>query len=187
MNTTTTSPGTIFTRIDSPLGELLLTSRAGKLTGLYFADQPHARLAPSWIRQDDAPIFLHTTKQLAEYAAGARKTFDLSKIDLAGTTSQLNVWMEILTIPFGKTITYSELAQRTGSPDAVRAVGGAVGRNPISWIVPCHRVMGKNGTLTGYAGGTHRKKALLDFEAARLQGENAVLTLAPSQPVLAGM
>jgi methylated-DNA-[protein]-cysteine S-methyltransferase len=170
----------IYTTIESALGELLLTSRDGKLTGLYFADQSHApRLQPDWVRQDDAPIFAHTAQQLAEYASGKRKTFDLSKLGLAGTPMQVDVWMKILEIPFGKTITYSELAERVGSPDAVRAVGGATGRNPISWIVPCHRVMGKSGALTGYAGGLARKTALLDFES----GKSAVLSVKVEQPL----
>lgn len=158
---------TIYTQIESPLGELLLTSREGKLSGLYFADQPHARIAPDWVRQDDAEIFAQTAQQLGEYASGARKTFNLSRIGLVGTPMQMNVWMEILAIPFGQTITYSELAKRIGAPEAIRAVGGAAGRNPICWIVPCHRVMGKNGALTGYAGGVSRKSALLDFEAGK--------------------
>ena len=173
---------TIYAKIDSALGELLLTSRDGKLTGLYFADQPHARLAPEWVREDGAEIFAFTAQQLAEYASGARKTFDLSRLGAVGTPMQINVWTEILAIPFSKTITYSELAQRVGAPDAVRAVGGATGRSPISWIIPCHRVMGKNGALTGYAGGIARKTALLDFES----GKTAELGLLAAAGQVAG-
>jgi len=165
---------TIYTRIESPLGQLLLTSTEDKLSGLYFADQPHARLNPEWM-EGTAEIFAQTKQQLKEYAAGTRKRFDLT-LSLTGTPAQMKVWQEIATIPFGLTMTYSELAQRIGSPDAVRAVGGATGRNPVSWIIPCHRVMGKNGALTGYAGGVLRKKALLEFEAALAIGVNAALS-----------
>jgi methylated-DNA-[protein]-cysteine S-methyltransferase len=181
----TTTP-TLYTRIASALGEVLLTSRDGKLSGLYFADQPHARLASDWVREDALPVFAQTARELAEYASGARKRFSLTALGLAGTAAQMNVWMEILAIPYGRTISYSDLAQRVGSPEAVRAVGGAAGRNPLCWIVPCHRVVGKNGSLTGYAGGIERKSALLDFEAARLRGEEAILALRePSLPALA--
>jgi methylated-DNA-[protein]-cysteine S-methyltransferase len=169
---------TIYTHIESPLGRLLVTSAEGKLTGLYFADRPHARIAPGWTEQADAEIFVQTKQELEEYALGKRKRFDLAKVSLTGTPAQLKVWEAIAAIPFGLTMTYTELAQKVGTPDAVRAVGGATGRNPVSWIIPCHRVMGKDGALTGYAGGVERKKALLEFEAAKAAGKEAVLALA---------
>ena len=176
---------TIYTHIDSPLGQLLLTSREDKLSGLYFADQPHARIDHAWIRQDDADIFAQTGEQLEEYASGGREDFDLP-LSFSGTPFQISVWNAIAAIPFGQTITYGELAERIGRPakDA-RAVGMATGQNPISWIVPCHRVVGKNGDLTGYAGGLTRKNALLEFEGAKSVGWEAILTHGDRQPALA--
>ncbi|HEV3272916.1 MAG TPA: methylated-DNA--[protein]-cysteine S-methyltransferase [Candidatus Methylacidiphilales bacterium] len=176
---------TLYTRIDSPLGQLLLTSREGNLSGLYFADQPHARIAPGWTRRDDAAIFARTARQLEEYASGERESFDLP-LGLSGTAFQVFVWNAIAAIPFGEKITYGELAQRAGrsSRDA-RAVGTATGQNPVSWIVPCHRVVGKRGDLTGYAGGLARKHALLEFEAAKSAGRDAFLSHGQEQPALA--
>lgn len=176
---------TTHTHIDSPLGQLLLTSREDKLSGLYFADQPHARIAPGWVEQDDADIFAQTAQQIEEYASGARESFDLP-FGLSGTPFQLSVWKAIAAIPFGQTLTYGELAQRVGrSPKDARAVGMATGQNPVSWIIPCHRVVGKNGALTGYAGGVTRKSALLEFEGAKSVGWEAILTHGDRQPALA--
>jgi len=167
---------TTYTHVDSPLGKLFLTSRDGKLSGLCFADRPHAIIVSGWVRQDDAEIFTRTAQQLEEYAAGQRQAFDLSEVGLAGSAFQVSVWLEIAKIPFGQTISYSELAHRSGRPlkDA-RAVGTATGKNPVCWLIPCHRVVGKNGALTGYGGGLPRKKALLDFEAARSSGRDVTL------------
>jgi methylated-DNA-[protein]-cysteine S-methyltransferase len=165
---------TSYASIESPLGTLLLTSRDEKLTGLYFADQRHAWIAPGWIEREDEDIFIQTARQIEEYAAGERTEFDLP-LSLAGTPLQTAVWRAIAAIPFGRTITYGELAQRASSPRAVRAVGTATGANPISWIVPCHRVVGKSGALTGYAGGLPRKRALLEFEAAKSAGHDVQL------------
>lgn len=176
---------TIYAHLESPLGLLLLTSREDKLTGLYFADQAHApRIARDWIEREDADIFIQTRRQIEEYALGERKSFDLP-MGLSGTAFQMRVWREIAAIPFGHTLTYSELAQRVGSPQAVRAVGTATGANPVSWIIPCHRVVGKNGALTGYAGGLSRKKALLEFEAAKSAGKEACLALGAKQHAMA--
>jgi methylated-DNA-[protein]-cysteine S-methyltransferase len=159
---------TAYSFHETSIGELLLLSREGKLTGLYFADQPHApRPGRDWLRQDDAAIFAPTRRQLDEYTKGGRKNFDLPTA-LSGTPFQLQVWREIARIPFGRTISYGELAARIGAPRAVRAVGAAAGRNPLCWIVPCHRVVGKDGRLAGYAGGISRKRLLLDFEAGRI-------------------
>jgi methylated-DNA-[protein]-cysteine S-methyltransferase len=175
---------TTYTYIDSPLGQLLLTSRDGKLSGLYFADQPHARIAPGWLQEDDAAVFAETAQQLEEYASGDRESFDLP-LSLSGTPFQVSVWKAIAAIPFSQTITYSELAQRAGrSPKDARAIGMATGQNPVGWIVPCHRVVGKSGALTGYAGGITRKSALLDFEAARSEGREAILAYGEKQAVL---
>jgi methylated-DNA-[protein]-cysteine S-methyltransferase len=176
---------TLYTRIESPLGQLLLASREKKLSGLYFLDQPHApQIGRDWVRRDDAAIFHQTGEQLHEYASGERELFDLD-IDLSGTPFQILVWRQINAIPFGHTITYSDLAQRIANPQSIRAVGTATGANPLSWIVPCHRVVGKNGSLTGYAGGLKRKSALLDFEATRSNGLPGALAYSDSSCALA--
>ncbi len=176
---------TRYTHLESPLGRLLLTSREGKLSGLYFADQPHARIGPDWVREDDNGLFAQTARQLEEYASGARKIFDLSQVGLRGSIFQTRIWLEIAKIPFGQTITYGELALRVGrSTKDARAVGTATGLNPISWIIPCHRVVGKSGALTGYAGGLARKRALLEFEAARSAEREAILAHHEEQPAL---
>jgi len=175
---------TIYTQIDSPLGQLLLTSREGKLSSLYFADRPNARIAPAWVRQDRADIFARTAQQIEEYASGERESFNLP-LDASGTPFQMRVWNAIATIPFGQTITYSELAQRAGrSAQDARAVGTATGQNPVCWIVPCHRVVGKSGALTGYAGGIARKSALLEFESAKSAGWEAILAHGDKQAAL---
>lgn len=166
----------LYTHIDSPLGKLLLTSRDGKLSGLYFAKQPAEPVADNWMEQPEAPIFAQAYTQLTEYIAGTRREFNLP-LALQGTPFQSWVWNEIASIPFGQTVSYGELARRIGrSFRDARAVGTATGQNPVCWIVPCHRVVGRDGSLTGYAGGLSRKGALLDFEAARLAGGNAALT-----------
>jgi methylated-DNA-[protein]-cysteine S-methyltransferase len=175
----------LYAHVDSPLGELLLTSRGGKLSGVYFADQPHARTAPHLIEQPDADIFSETQRQLEEYATGIRQSFDLP-LDLSGSPFQVSVWKAINAIPFGKTISYGELAgQIDRTVKDARAVGTATGLNPLCWIVPCHRVVGKDGSMTGYAGGLSRKVALLEFEKAKLAGKEAVLMLSHEQPALA--
>jgi len=156
----------VYSYIDSALGQLLVTSQEDKLTGVYFKGRHHARIAPAWTQQDDLELFAQVEQQIDEYASGTRKIFDLP-ISLSGTPFRTQVWAEIATIPFGQTLTYGEIAQRVGKPDAVRAVGTATGANPLSIIIPCHRVVGKCGTQTGYAGGLPRKIALLDFEAGK--------------------
>jgi methylated-DNA-[protein]-cysteine S-methyltransferase len=174
-----------YTHIDSPLGQLLLTSRGGKLSGLYFSDRPHARIGADWVQEDDAEIFAQTAQQIEEYASGERESFDLP-ITMSGTPFQLAVWNGIANIPFGQTLSYSELAQKIGrSANDARAVGTATGQNPVSWIVPCHRVVGKSGASTGYAGGIARKNALLEFEGAKSVGWEAILTHGDKQPALA--
>jgi methylated-DNA-[protein]-cysteine S-methyltransferase len=155
-----------YSYVDSALGQVLVTSQDNKLTGLYFKGRHHARTFPTWTNQDDLEIFAQTEQQLDEFANGERKTFDLP-ISLNGTPFRMQVWAEIAKIPFGETITYAEIAELLDKPDAVRAVGTATGSNPLSIIIPCHRVVGKCGTLTGYAGGIPRKTALLDFESGK--------------------
>ena len=158
---------TNFTEMETPIGLLRLSGTAHGLTGLYMEKHWHGPEDAEQLgwRRDDA-LFTEARAQLADYFAGRRTTFDL-RVDreaLGGTAFQRRVWAELEKIPFGVTISYGELAKRIGNVNAVRAVGLANGRNPISIIVPCHRVIGANGTLTGYGGGLERKQWLLDFE-----------------------
>jgi methylated-DNA-[protein]-cysteine S-methyltransferase len=151
--------------IDSPFGALTLVADDGALAGLYMDRQRHR--PPEEVfgeRQDaDEEPFEQVRAQLAEYFAGERTEFDLP-LAMAGTAFQRTVWSELRRIPFGETISYGQLADRIGNPNASRAVGLANGRNPVGIIVPCHRVVGSNGDLTGYGGGIERKRALLAFE-----------------------
>jgi len=158
---------TYYSYIDSPLGQLLVQGDGQFVTGLYML-QHKRRPEESW-QESDAP-FLAARKQLAEYFAGQRRKFAVP-LKLAGTPFQRRVWRELTRIPFGKTITYAELAQRIGRPKASRAVGHANGHNPISILVPCHRVIGSGGKLTGYAGGVEAKQWLLELECAALADE----------------
>ena len=147
---------TTYDLINSPIGPLGLELRDGALHRVLFDGKEHGD-------GTSAPA-----KQLAEYFAGERRSFDL-ELDLDGTPFQKRVWEELLTIPYGETVTYGELAERVGRPDVIRAVGGAVGRTPAPIVVPCHRVIGADGSLTGYGGGLDRKAALLRLEGAGLQ------------------
>jgi methylated-DNA-[protein]-cysteine S-methyltransferase len=144
----------------SPIGELLLTASDSGLTGLYVAGE---RSVPPAGRRDRGP-FARPLADLDRYFAGERPAFDIA-LDLQGTPWQLHVWSELRTIPYGERITYRELAARAGRPAAIRAAGHANGRNPISIIVPCHRVVGSDGSLTGYGGGLPAKQWLLQHEA----------------------
>jgi methylated-DNA-[protein]-cysteine S-methyltransferase len=155
-----------YTCIASPLQPLLLTSDGEALTGLYMVGQKHGpQIDADWIRKDDAAPFAETKRQLIAYFSGTLTAFDLP-LRLEGTEFQKRVWEALQTIPYGGTISYGELARRIGSPNASRAVGLANGRNPLSILLPCHRVIGAGGRLTGYGGGLSRKQALLAFEAA---------------------
>jgi methylated-DNA-[protein]-cysteine S-methyltransferase len=161
---------TPYTYFDSPLGRILLTSNAGALTGLYFIGQKHAAVPTGgWAREPRAALFAQAQTELAQYFAGERKRFDLP-LAPAGTPFQTRVWQALGAIRCGATMTYSSLAQSLGVPRSVRAVAAAVGRNPISVVVPCHRVVGSDGSLTGYAGGLERKRALLELECGFLCG-----------------
>ncbi len=157
---------TFFTSLDSPIGELLLTSNGEAITGL-FMEQHRGEPNPidAW-RRDDRP-FREATRQLRAYFAGELTEFDLP-LAAEGAAFQRRVWSELLKIPYGSTISYGALARRLGNPNASRAVGSANGRNPISIIIPCHRVIGSDGKLTGYGGGVERKKFLLDLETRNL-------------------
>ena len=157
---------TYYTYFDSPLQPLLLTSDGTALTGLFMVAHKHGpEVGTDWTQDDGAAPFLEAKRQLAAYFAGNLTDFDLP-LALVGTAFQKRVWDELRRIPHGNTVTYGELARRIGSPNACRAVGLANGRNPLSIIVPCHRVVGANGKLIGYAGGMARKEALLALEGA---------------------
>jgi methylated-DNA-[protein]-cysteine S-methyltransferase len=152
------------TTIDSPVGPLTLVARDGALTGLYMHEQRHRPRPESFgPRDDDAEPFAAAATQLAEYFAGTRTAFDLP-LAPRGTPFQERVWAALREIPYGETTSYGELAERIGSPGAARAVGLANGRNPIGIVVPCHRVVGSTGALTGYGGGIATKRRLLDAE-----------------------
>lgn len=150
------------TVLDSPVGALTLVATDGVLSGLYMEQQRH-RPAEETFGEPDPEPFGEVITQLGEYFAGRRKRFELP-MALAGTDFQRRVWAELCEIPYGETVSYGELAARLGRPSASRAVGLANGKNPISLIVPCHRVVGSTGGLTGYGGGLPRKRFLLDFE-----------------------
>ena len=153
---------TYFTTLASPLGELLLTADDEGLTGLYLQGQKYGpEVQPDWCR--DAGAFHAASEQLAAYFDGGLRTFDLA-LSPRGTEFQQRVWRALLEVRFGHTESYASLARRINAPTACRAVGHANGRNPISIIVPCHRLLGTNGSLTGYAGGIERKRWLLAHE-----------------------
>ncbi|MYY17016.1 MULTISPECIES: methylated-DNA--[protein]-cysteine S-methyltransferase [unclassified Streptomyces] len=150
------------TVLDSPYGPLTLVAPDGVLAGLYMTEQRHRPPEESFGVPDPEP-FAETVRQLDAYFAGDLTTFDLP-LRLDGTPFQRAVWAELRQIPYGETRSYGELAERLGKPGASRAVGLANGRNPVGIIVPCHRVVGATGGLTGYGGGLDRKRRLLDFE-----------------------
>ena len=155
---------TYYAYFDSPIQSLLLTSDGASLTGLFMVEQKHGpEIGADWMEDQDAATFAETKRQLTEYFAGTRREFDVPLLP-QGTEFQRKVWTELQNIPYGATLSYGALAQKVGSPNASRAVGLANGRNPISIIVPCHRVVGANGKLTGYGGGLPRKAALLALE-----------------------
>lgn len=159
----------LYCHLDSPIGTLLLTSDGVSLTGLYMemrGNQPTATPAAGadWIEAPGREPLATTVRQLREYFAGQRREFDLP-LHIQGTPFQRRVWRELTAIPFGETRSYGQLARRLEQPGASRAVGLANGRNPIAIVVPCHRVIGANGALTGFGGGLERKQWLLSHEA----------------------
>ena len=162
---------THFRTIDSPVGLLTLAGRDRTLNHLRMVGQTHEPNRAGWELNDDA--FPDAIEQLAAYFAGELTDFDVD-LELAGTAFQRRVWAALQTIPYGETRSYGEIAIQIGAPGASRAVGLANGRNPIGIIVPCHRVIGASGSLTGYGGGLDRKRALLDLEKNR---KLAALTL----------
>jgi methylated-DNA-[protein]-cysteine S-methyltransferase len=150
---------TFHTQIPRPIGPLQLIGNGEALQGLYM----HPYNPPDDWRESAEP-FADAIAQLNEYFAGERTEFDLA-LDMRGTQFQKDVWNALLTIPYGETRSYGEIARQIGRPDRARAVGSANGSNPISIIVPCHRVIGADGSLVGYGGGLDRKRFLLDHEA----------------------
>ncbi|PZS27707.1 MAG: cysteine methyltransferase [Pseudonocardiales bacterium] len=153
------------TVIESPVGPLTLVATAGILSGIYMHQQRHRPPGDIFGESDESP-FTQTVDQLCEYFSGHRAEFSVP-IAPIGTPFQRRVWAALREVPYGHTVSYRQLADQIGQPTAARAVGLANGRNPISIIIPCHRVLGSNGQLTGYGGGPERKQQLLDFEHHR--------------------
>jgi methylated-DNA-[protein]-cysteine S-methyltransferase len=154
-----------YDTFDGPYGAMLLTATDRGLCGVYFDRQKHhPRRASDWQFAPDHPILGRAKRQLGEYFAGKRRDFEL-ELDPSGSSFQKRIWNAIAGVPYGETISYGELARRAGAAGHARAAGAATGRNPIGIIVPCHRIVGANGSLTGYAGGLGRKRALLALEA----------------------
>jgi methylated-DNA-[protein]-cysteine S-methyltransferase len=162
----------LYTQVDSPIGELLLTGYGRALHGLYMQEgRRPVRIPRTWIRAEEP--FAEAGAQLTEYFDGRRREFELP-LAPSGTPFQIRVWNALREIPYGRTASYGEIARQVGVPSAPRAVGVANGLNPIAVIVPCHRVIGADGSLTGFGGGLERKRTLLDLEAGVLSLRAAV-------------
>lgn len=164
MTTTTTAARRATAQLDSPVGVITLVAVDGELSGLYLHEQRHAPVIE--VQEPgaaDRQVLLEAQRQLGEYFAGTRRSFELP-VALVGTPFQRRVWAALCEIPYGETTSYGRLAERIGSPGAARAVGLANGRNPVSLVVPCHRVVGSTGRLVGYGGGLARKERLLALE-----------------------
>lgn len=150
----------------SPLGDVLLAATAQGLAGVWFVHrQEHLPDSSHWVTDNAHPTLMAAATQLREYFDGQRQTFEIQLQPAWGTAFQRAVWQALQRIPYGNTSTYGDIARDIDNPKAVRAVGAAIGQNPHSIIVPCHRVLGANGSLTGFAGGLDRKKHLLALEA----------------------
>jgi methylated-DNA-[protein]-cysteine S-methyltransferase len=156
-------PVSFWDYIDTPVGKVKVSASFSGITSVVFVSAQESQVAPI-----PNTLVGKACKQLGQYFEGTRSKFELD-LDLIGTEFQRQVWGGLLTIPYGKTCSYSEIATLLGNPKAVRAVGAANGKNPISIIVPCHRVIGANGTLTGYAGGLDRKEWLLNLESPQYE------------------
>lgn len=169
------STNTLWCRHASPLGTLRLAARDDSLVGIWFDGQKYdPRAGADWRESPDDALLCEAARQLDEYFSGRRRRFDLP-LAPAGTAFQRDVWRAIAAVPAGSTITYAELARRVGRPTSVRAAGAATGRNPLSIVVPCHRIVGAGGALTGYAGGLERKRALLALERASPRGSRGAM------------
>ncbi|RON38545.1 methylated-DNA--[protein]-cysteine S-methyltransferase [Pseudomonas brassicacearum] len=159
-----------FITLATPVGELKLVANGSRLAAILWENDKPDRVRLGPMREaPDNPILMRTAQQLQEYFAGTRNRFDLD-LEFAGTEFQTKVWAALLTIPFGETRSYSEIARQIGNPSAVRAVGAANGKNPISIVAPCHRVIGASGKLTGFAGGLEAKEQLLTLEGGQWGG-----------------
>jgi methylated-DNA-[protein]-cysteine S-methyltransferase len=163
----------VQTQISSPLGDMVLGATRQGLAGAWFTDQRHRpesldfkNVPHPWLRDDAHPVLQQATRQLNEFFSGKRQQFDMPLDISGGTEFQQSVWQALLRIGHGHLSSYGEIARQISNPAAVRAVGMAVGRNPLGVIIPCHRVLGSDGSLTGYAGGLHRKTWLLAHEGA---------------------
>lgn len=171
-----------FKTMESPVGEIKLVAGQRGLTAILWEnDDPKRVRLGEMIREDQHPVLLETERQLAEYFAGDRTEFSLD-LDFNGTDFQKAVWLALLTIPYGETRSYGEIAIQLGNPKAVRAVGAANGKNPISIIAPCHRVIGADGKLTGFAGGLEAKSRLLKIEGSATSPRNGQFALALEDP-----
>lgn len=153
-------------RWDSPLGPIIVAASSRGIAGVWFEGQKHMPDHAAWTDAAGEPLIQQAIAQLRDYFDGRRTSFDLPLDLQAGTPFQQSVWRALLAIPHGATTSYGGLCRELGAPAAARAVGAAVGRNPVSIVVPCHRVLGTGGALTGYAGGVERKSALLKLEGA---------------------
>ncbi len=165
--------------LDSPLGPLILAATERGLSGVWFMDQRHVpseALRKSWRPNPNNTVLQSATTQLRAYFSGQFRPFDLPLDLSAGTAFQQSVWQALLRIPLGQTLSYGAMAQHINKPSASRAVGAAVGRNPISIVVPCHRILGAGGQMTGYAGGLWRKEALLTLEGRLMPTSPSVST-----------
>ena len=170
----------VQTRIQTPLGEMCLGATAQGLAGAWFIDQRHRpegmdfkSVPHPWPVQNAHPTLVQAARELQEFFAGKRRVFDVILDINGGTLFQQSVWRALLKIDHGNTSTYGDIGRQINNPAAVRAVGSAVGKNPLSVIIPCHRVLGTDGSLTGYAGGLHRKTALLNLEGVPFEGSAA--------------
>lgn len=159
----------LYRTMDSPVGELTLIASERGLAAILWEDEDPDRVPLQPLERDDThPLLIETERQLKQYFAGKLETFSIP-LDFTGTEFQKKVWIALTTIPFGETRSYRDIAEQIGNPKAVRAVGAANGKNPISIIAPCHRVIGADGTLTGFAGGLEAKALLLKIESKRTE------------------
>jgi len=156
-----------YLRFATPLGEMIAIANGERLTHLDFTNSKYApRVREDWREDARSPLLRQCVREVTQYFAGRRRSFDLP-LAPDGTAFQQRVWKEISRVPCGKTISYAQLAVRCRAPGAARAAGAATGRNPLAIVVPCHRIVGSGGALTGYAGGVDRKARLLALEGAR--------------------
>lgn len=165
---------------DTRLGRVRLAARGGTLVGLWFVGQKHdVPPGDDWREAPGDPLLRDAARQVRDYFDGRRDRFEL-EVAPEGTAFQQRVWRAIAKVPVGRTASYADLARRIGSPRSVRAVGAAVARNPVSVVVPCHRIVGSDGSLTGYAGGLERKRALLALEHVALDARRDAVAGGPA-------